>query len=445
MKKFTSSILVLCLIVVGFLFVGCGETDKEIILTGGPAYEENVYGNGGYAVSKGDYVYFTDAYLKLSSASSDTKSTLISGDVSETGIYRARMTTGIIAEVETPVLSEVQLMVKKSVGTENCGLYIFKDKLYFGTPTTQSDSSGVRYDLITFYSCNLDGSNVKKLYQTESFNNGKYSMTMIDKNVYLMVYTGNDIILVSENGDSKKIATNVTGTILPTRTNVTNNDENPSSINCFIYYTKAKEKVDGLDNGNTLYKFDIKSGKVSTVYEEDKISIDLLTLEGDRLFYTRNELIGSVSITSVYSNTLDGEFKINEIKHLSDSSLSIVPLGIKDGNNLGFAYLNGADKIIIKNLNGTDGEIIDSDVTSIITARNGYIYYVKSSAIYRHSVTNTTETAVKLSGSLTIKTDFYDIDEDYFYFFAEDSTKTTKTSLYRVDLDSSDKTPVKMA
>ena len=136
---------------------------------------------------------------------------------------------------------------------------------------------------------------------------------------------------------------------------------------------------------------------------------------------------------------------------MSDSSLSIVPLGIKEGKNLGFAYLNGAKKIIIKNLEGTDGESLESGVTSIITARNGYIYYVKENEnnknnyIYRRSLTDTTEKEVKLSGELKIKTDFFDIDEDFFYFFAEDTTKSTKTSLYRVELKSSSKTPEKMA
>lgn len=451
MKKFISSILVLCLIVVGFTFAGCGNSNNEIVLTGGPAYEDEISGNGGYVVSKGDYVYFTDAYFKVSSASADTKSSLISGDVSETGIYRAKMTTKKIAEVETPVLSDVKLMVKKSVGTENCGLYIFKDKLYFATPTTDSDKSGVRYDLLTFYSCNLDGSNVNKLYQTEKFSGGKYSMTMIDKTVYLMIYTGSEIITVSENGTAKTIAKDVTKAIFPTRTNIVNNEENPTPINCYIYFTKTKDKVNGLDNGNTLYKAEIKSGYVVTVYEKDKISINLLSLEGNRLFYSRTELIGASSISAIYSNSIENTFETGEIKHLSESSLSIVPLGIKEGKNLGFAYLNGAKKIIIKNLEGTDGESLESGVTSIITARNGYIYYVKENEnnknnyIYRRSLTDTTEQEVKLSGALKIKTDFFDIDEDFFYFFAEDTTKSTKTSLYRVELKSSSKTPEKMA
>lgn len=435
----------MCLIVVGVVFAGCGASD--IVLEGGPAYEDQIYGNGGFAVTKGDYLYFTDAYVSSSSLGSSI--TNEQGTVTETGLYRAEMDTELVSDVETPVLKNVQLMVSKVVGFENMGLYIFKDKIYFPSPTTESDSSGVRYDLLTFYRCNLDGSNLEVFYQTESFSDGEFSMTMIDEQVYLLIYDGNQIIIVDENGSENVVASNVTGAVLPSRTTIVSNSENPSSIECSVYYTVDKESQGSISMGNILYRADIVSKNVTELLNEDRVAVTLSSLEGGRLFYTRNELFanGTISDYNIYSNSLDGSnFHASEIKHFDDETISVVPLGIYEGKNLGVAYVSGDGKIIIKNLDNSAGNaLVSSSVTKIICSRNGYLYYVSSSAIYRISLTDADATSEKISGTLTIKSDYFDIDEDFFYFFAEDSSKTNKISCYRVDLDSSDKIPVKMA
>lgn len=449
MKKFLPLFLVLCLIVCGGIFAGCGA--NEIVLEGGPAYEDSIYGNGGFVVTKGDYVYFTDAYVKSSSLGSEMTNEL--GTVTETGLYRAKMVVETVDGVERKTLTEVQLMVSKVVGFENSGMYIFKDKIYFATPTINKDKSGTRFDLITFYSCNLDGSNLQKFYQTTDFSNGKYSMTMINGNVYLLVYTGSEIVRVSEDGKALTIAEDVTGAILPSRVTVVDNEENPTTSESFVYYTIDKEEDGPIAQGNILYKADIVSGKETELLNEERISVTLKSLSAGRLFYVRNELIGTKSVYGYYSNTLEENFKSGEFKHLSDTSMEVLPLGEYGGTNLGIAYLNANESLIIKNIQGTDGENFVSSVDAILFSRGGYIYYRTSSAIYRKSLTNSEEDAQKLSGSLTIKTDYFDVDEDYFYFFAEDKSKdendkvikSTEMSLYRVQLGTEEKTPVKMA
>ena len=109
---------------------------------------------------------------------------------------------------------------------------------------------------------------------------------------------------------------------------------------------------------------------------------------------------------------------------------------------------------MIRNIDSElEGENFASSVNQILFSRNGYLYYATSDAVYRKSLTNSEESAQKLSGSLTIKTDYFDVDDEYLYFFAEDKAKgsddkvikTTEMSLYRVQLSSAEKTPVKMA
>lgn len=450
MKKFLPLILVLCLVVCGGIFAGCGN--KEIVLEGGPAYEDNVYGNGGFVVTKGDYVYFTDAYVKSSSLGSKISNQL--GSVTETGLYRARKTVETVDGTERPILTDIQLMVSKVVGFENSGLYIFKDKIYFATPTTDKDKTGTRYDLLTFYSCNLDGSNLKKLHQTTKFSSGKFSMTMIDGNVYLLIYTGSEVIRVSENGEALTIAEKVTGAILPSRETIVSNDENPKPSECFVYYTVNKESDGPIDLGNILYKAEISTGKTTELLNKDRIKVTVKDLNSGRLFYVRNELVGLTSVYGYYSNTLEENFEAGETKQLSESSLNVVVLGEYGGNNLGLAYINSNKCLIIRNINPElEGENFASSVSQILFSRDGYLYYATSDAIYRKSLTNSEESAQKLSGALTIKTDYFDVDGDYLYFFAEDKAKgsddkvikTTEMSLYRVQLSSAEKTPVKMA
>ena len=450
MKKFLPLILVLCLVVCGGIFAGCGQ--KEIVLEGGPAYEDNIYGNGGFVVTKGDYVYFTDAYIKSSSLGSKISNEL--GSVTETRLYRARMTIETVDETDRPILTDVQLMVSKVVGFENSGLYIFKDKIYFATPTTEKDKTGTRYDLLTFYSCNLDGSNLQKFHQTTTFSSGKFSMTMIDGNVYLLIYTGSSIVRVSGNGDVLTIAENVTGAVIPSRETVVSNDENPKPSECFVYYTINKESDGPIDLGNILYKAEISTGKTTELLNKDRIKVTVKNLNSGRLFYVRNELIGLTSVYGFYSNTLEENFEAGETKQLSESSFDVVPLGEYGGNNLGIAYINSNKSLIIRNIDSElAGENFDSSVTKILFSRDGYLYYVSSDIIYRKSLTNSEESRQKLSGALTIKSDYFDIDGDYLYFFAEDKSKddddkvikTTEMSLYRVQLSSAEKTPVKMA
>ncbi len=170
MKKVLSIVLAFCFIFVGFVFTGCGET-PDISLSGTPAYEDYIYGNGSLAVTKGDYVYFASGYVKEDDLGQGKKYSNIKGTVANGALYRAKVVQTTTGEGEESVISnsltEVQLMVSKIVGFEKGGIYIFKDKIYFASPSIVKDGTGTRYDLITFYSCNLDGSNLQEFYQKQ--------------------------------------------------------------------------------------------------------------------------------------------------------------------------------------------------------------------------------------------------------------------------------------
>lgn len=446
MKKIFVAILALCFVLVGVMAAGCGV--NEIVLSGLPEYEENVYGNGGFIVRKGDYVYFASGYIEEDDLG-DTVSN-IQGTVTYGGLYRAKMvevTTGEGEDVEvTQELQEVQLMVSKVVGFDKGGIYIFKDKIYFASPSIASDSTGVRYDLLTFFSCNLDGSGLKEFYQTEEYgDNGKFSMTMIDEIPYLLVYTGTKILKINGNGVATEIADKITNAIFSTRENILSNEENPILNESFVYYTKDTEPENPdstIELGNSLYKANIVSGEEVLIYQDYSIeegyaiNIDLVSITAGRLFYTRNNKYTNTQ--SYYSNTLEGEdFNGSETRHSMSTFTSFMAIGEKNGTNLGIAFIADS-KLYLKGIDQGIDEfttLSTSSSSSILGASNGFVYYVSSSNIYRIDVTDATPERELVSGSLTTLTNMYDIDGDYCYFFAKTDSDDTEYAIYRVSLD----------
>lgn len=445
MKKFLVAILTVCFIFIGIMAAGCGT--NEIILSGLPEYEENVYGNGGFVVRKGDYVYFVNGYVEKSEFGKSVSN--IQGTVTYGGLYRAKLvevTTGEGEDAETTKqLQDVQLMVSKVVGFEKGGIYIFKDKLYFATPSIASDSTGVRYDLLTFFSCNLNGSGLKQFYQTEEYDsNAKFSMTMIDGVPYLLVYTGTKILKVNGNGVASEIADKVTDAVFPTRENILNNEENPITNERFVYYTQKTEPEDPgstIALGDSLYKADIVSGEKTLIYQDYSIeegyaiNVKLVSITSGRLFYTKNNKYTSEQ--SYYSNTLEGEnFKVSETRHSMSTFSSFMAIGEKNGTNLGIAFIVDS-KLYSKGINQGIDEfttLSTSSSSSILGACNGFVYYTSSNTLYRIDVTDSTPERESVSGNLTTLTKMYDIDGEYCYFLAK-SNDNSKYEMYRVALD----------
>jgi hypothetical protein len=435
MRKFLSIALALCLIFAGLVFSACGTTETS--LSGGPAYDDPVYGNGGMVVTKGDYIYFASGYVKTEDIGK--KFSNIKGTVANGGLYRAKMIEVTSQEGDNTVvvntLEQKELMISKIVGFDKGGLYIFKDKLYFSSPSIVKDNTGTRYDLITFYSCNLDGSGLKEFYQTLEYgNNATFSMTMIDEKVYLLVYTGTKIIRVEENGTATEMASDVTDVVFPTRKNIINNEENLPVNENFIYYTKDTKSENTLDLGDTLYKRDIVSNVETELFKQNYIEIDLLEIKSGRLFYARNN--ESSNIKSYYSNSLDSEnFVSSEARHTMSTYSSFVALGEKNEDNLGIAFIFN-NKIYIRGLEQGISEAIKTvSASSILNVSNGYIYYAYSSDIYRVDITANVPKSEEVSDDLTPLTSICDVDLEYCYFFVEDTSALSGYSLYRIALD----------
>ncbi len=337
---------------------------------------------------------------------------------------------------ETGALEDKELMVSKVVGFEKSGMYIFKDKIYFSSPSTAKDSTGVRYDLITFFSCNLDGSNLSEFYQTTEFNKdtGTFSMTMIDQKVYLLVYNGTKIIKIDEKKVVTEMASDVTDVVFPTRENITNNEINPDINECFVYYTKDTESENSIDLGNTLYKKDIVSNTETELFKENYIEVNLVSITSGVLFYSRNNK-DSGTANSYYSNSLGENFLSSEKRHTMSTYTDFIALGEKAEVNLGVAFIFNS-KLYLRTLEQGINDVKELvSASSILSANNGYIYYVNSSDIHRVDVTATTIKSEGITGDLTPITSIFDVDSSYCYFYVADTAVDSGHSLYRIALD----------
>ena len=452
MKKFISIELVFCLAMTAFLFVGCAKNpNTNIKLDGGPELNELVTGNGSFQVRKGDYVYFASGYVSKSDLGTGGLTNEL-GEVTNGALYRAKVElkkTVIKGENKTEgeesepkyqeeyVLTDVQLLCSKLVGFENSGIYIFGNKIYFGTPSTIKNSEGtVMYSLLTFYSVDLNGENLTELYQTQSFENGKYSFISINGNLYLMIFDGSQILRVDMNGNSKVLATDVVSAVLPKSEVIVDNSYTATENEKYVYYTiKNSENTETIDYGNVLNKVNIVSGEKTELFKKEYIKITLNKFENDKLYYKRNVTFSEMSATSetyLFTNDFSKTNFEESEKQIANQSAIANMIEYKEQELDGYVYVNG-EKLYYRSKDGLIVKQLSTSASSVLFVQGKYVYYVSSSAIYRVDVTKDNPSGQKLSDSSTINTSYITIDSNFIYFYVKDS-KTSVYETYYVDL-----------
>lgn len=449
MKKFISIALVFCLAMTAFLFVGCAKNpNTNIKLDGGPELNELVTGNGSFQVRKGDYVYFASGYVSKSDLGTGGLTNEL-GKVTNGALYRAKVelkktlikeenkTEGEKSEPkyqEEYVLTDVQLLCSKLVGFENSGIYIFGNKIYFGTPSTIKNSEGtVMYKLLTFYSVDLNGENLTELYQTQSFENGKYSFISINGNLYLMIFDGSQILRVDMNGNSKVLATDVVSAVLPKSEVIVDNSYTATENEKYVYYTiKNSENTETIDYGNVLNKVNIVSGEKTELFKQRYITITLSEFVNNKLNYKRNVMRSEMSPSSetyLFTNDFSKTNFEESEKQIANQSAIANMIEYKEQELDGYVYVNG-EKLYYRSKDGLIVKQLSTSASSVLFVQGKYVYYVSSSALYRVDVTKDKPSGEKLSDSSTINTTYITIDSNFVYFYVKDS----KTNLYETHI-----------
>lgn len=180
MRKYLTKII--CVIVAAVaaaaiaLVAACGATYSVTALKGD--YSGAVTSNGGFAVKKGDYIYFVNG--KQSNTADNTFGSVVKGSIMR--ISAADFSARNYGSAETVVPQIVYS------GNYNSGIYIYGDYVYYATPSTEKNSDGeIQSAHLAFKRTRLDATGTMKDYYIQfSDSSVDYRYVEADGTVYLL-------------------------------------------------------------------------------------------------------------------------------------------------------------------------------------------------------------------------------------------------------------------
>ncbi len=428
MKNFTK--IIFCLLICAFTFGLTACKDKVIR----PNFDYNystseVRGNGGLAVSKGDYVYFVNGYM--------------SADDMET--KNARYTLGALMVAKLDSNGRIQLddkglmqdeycvtMSDKLAGFEASDLFILGDYLYFTSPCQEdqrpengNDSLVWAKKRVDFNRIHLDYAKtgkgkVERLYQSQVENNKlSFKFYLANNNPYLLVYEKdtnlddsnktNVLYRVDINNKNKvtEIGRNITSVVLDNTT-----DDNDYQN---IFYVK------NVDNEYKLYRYDITGEPVEFGLPNSSNKVEAKFVGGGYVF------IGE---------TIDSTVTLKRAKIDTNSSFERIGTGTLDN-----MYLSkDADAVFVVTDNmieyyrlgygGIKVLVEDDSATSMtyVGMTNGCVVYVDNNKAikmvsFADAIAGRATEIVTLATVADMKVDTtaiincLDLDDNYLYFF----------------------------
>lgn len=430
MKKkflFLFSIVLVC----ALCLFGCGG----VKLSGGPKASDTVYGNGGMAVVKGDYLYFANAYIDYNNIGryenkyNDDKSKEIYG------IYRTKLNDfGIIELNEDGTPKGAELLVPQVGGYAYSGLYICGDYLYYTSPFTGDNKGTEVKGLVTFDRVKLDGTGHEVLHTMNTYSSScKYFINYIDKaTVITILDDSSNLQLIKISGGSKQIyngdknelfVEGVTSVATMKQADLKYN-ESLASVNMYAYYTQK-------DSSN-YYTLVRKSLLNPTLPEEILIpatldEMSVVSVENNRVYYLRNNILMSSDFNAeenskVYTTmTIDDEATtgIVSYKILQDTQGAALDRGV-------IVVINDGSNYIVANVNGVSQEaeyFSNSKQITVLYADGNDIYYKvaedEALCVYNISSKTTKTLATKFNTSVTEEiTNVYDFDQNRAYYFS---------------------------
>lgn len=154
------------------VFAGCGDsTGYENKLTG---FEGEVSSNGGFAVQKGDYIYFING---------------VETHTSDNTYGKVEM--GSLARVKASDLSNPEIVIPSLfvAGDKTSGFYIFGNDVYYATPSTAKNKAGeIENTKLCLTKTSLDGK-TSTIIETVANNSTQYRFVESNGVVYLVLNT----------------------------------------------------------------------------------------------------------------------------------------------------------------------------------------------------------------------------------------------------------------
>ncbi|MCL2570070.1 MAG: hypothetical protein FWE16_02585 [Firmicutes bacterium] len=380
-----------------------------------------VSGNGGTAVSIGNYVYFIGNFVERHTIEYRQNE---HNRVTYGAIYRIRLDgTGrptydnqwlFDRDNRTPSSdpifdqeffgeewnvrpNNVELVVPKIAGHDNAAMWIFGNHLIYTSPNNQMNQFGqLQVNRIDFFRVNLDGSDHRRIFTTQSTNLTTSDFTVVWSagNSWLLVNDGGRLVRVgvSQNpGNVHTIAQDVTGVALPLVTSYFDGgDKGFNVVMQFVYFTVDRDEEDTTD-GNIMKRFRITGNSPEIIGNQPNKIYQVVTASaGMFMFMVGDWTPGGMSYPTVYVTDRD-VMEGNSLRFLTQVTDILQPgeqifLPTETTNTaFSFVTLYNANLFVwTRNQNGADifgnhfsanPTAITTGVLHILSVKDGFVYY----------------------------------------------------------------------
>ncbi len=322
---------------------------NSIHLSGGPDSTDTVYGNGGSAVVKGDYLYFANAFVDYTALGHNDNVYDAGSKYTPYGIYRTKLNVdGTVPLDSEGVPVKADLLTYNIGGYEYAGLYIFGNYLYYTTPFTNiTNSDETKTGRVRVERVALDGTSHEIVYKFDDYTSDcEYDMVYIDGNVFIIYKTSDkDIKLISiDTRKSRKettVATSVESYAIFEQKNI-ESDNVVADINKFVYYV-VKE-----DNDYVIYRTNLLT-KTKEEFYRSSSELVLKEVKNNKVYYTEDGYIYSRIDKNTFKKYSDISTSSNDISSISSylvvdltGSLDKGIIGVnKSNSNYYVTYFNG--------------------------------------------------------------------------------------------------------
>ncbi len=349
-KKAISLLMATALLGSTLAFAGCGDDKyKGDALTAGYDSTATVSSNGGFAVEKGEYVYFINGSENYTADNTY-------GEVEKASLKRISKT-----ELKNGEFASAQTVVPSLFVAQNydAGIFIYGDYVYYATPTTAKNVHGeIENSQLDFKRAKIDGTEAPEDYFFRATSNTtNYRFVEVDGNVYCLYEDSTAKALKSYS-----VATGETTTLVSGASSEFFFDKkDPTNPN--VYYTMAvKYNVDSANATEATYNQVYCANATTTV-----------SVDADKASYT-------VKIDGADYKTYDFDEKYLEEQEIDLSDYTAYPyvnlgklvldgVGSKSGNT----QFNKDDKTASQEPQGY--------TYTVKRYENGGIYFQRSEAV----------------------------------------------------------------
>lgn len=378
--------------------------------------------NGGYAVVKGDYVYYINGEEDYDA--DNTFGKVVKGALVRTKIADLKTAASATAESEK-VKSEV--VIPKLIYTDyrenGSGFYIFGNYVYYVTPSTELNKKGeVQNTVAEFTKTRLDGKETKIIATADSLSTPFRFVEGEDKKVYLTIYTtdsdsNNVLITYDETGKELVRSEAISSYIFSS-----NNDAK------YAFYEKKphNEQLDSDESFSEVHRYSLVSDADEIVlygagkYSEESgvgstgVTFAFVAYVGENLYMSETYVDTSVATVTRY-------FSVNP----ATLTAAIVEDGKIDVTN---AVANYEARIQLDN-GSSSASTVFAD-TSVYLAPNCILYNDSDYGILKYDYSATGDDAsygrVKVYYNKDLVGYTYKYNDDEYMYYTDD------TYLYRV-------------